>query len=172
MQAAPKRVDWRQVKRNRFEAPVFQRFDERFLYHIHHYALLIQRYDIDCHPFGDKAAYAVWMLNRFRRGSMLVAGETMLVLECTPAAYINYAVNEAEKGSTIKIQHVSSVGRFGRMWLSGSESEINTARQAAVFAIKAGRIFSSGCVHGGGGNVPSGKSVGIPTYADELQRTM
>ena len=69
--------------------------------------------------------------------SMLVPGETMLVLECAPAAYINFASNEAEKGATIKILHVSSVGRFGRMWLSGTESEINTARQAAVSAIEA-----------------------------------
>jgi hypothetical protein len=81
--------------------------------------------------------YQAQLLNRFRRGSMLVPGETMLVLECAPAAYINYACNEAEKGASIKILHVSSVGRFGRMWLSGSESEILTARDAAVSAIEA-----------------------------------
>jgi hypothetical protein len=80
--------------------------------------------------------YQAQLLNRFRRGSMLVPGETMLVLECAPAAYINYAVNEAEKGASIKILHVSSVGRFGRMWLSGSEAEILTARNAAVKALE------------------------------------
>ncbi len=80
--------------------------------------------------------YQAQLLNRFRRGSMLVPGETMLVLECAPAAYINYACNEAEKGANIKILHVSSVGRFGRMWLSGSEAEILTARNAAVTAIE------------------------------------
>ncbi len=79
--------------------------------------------------------YQAQLLNRFRRGSMLVPGETMLVLECFPAAYINFAVNEAEKGATIKLIHVSSVGRFGRMWLSGSEAEILQARNAAVKAI-------------------------------------
>jgi hypothetical protein len=81
--------------------------------------------------------YQAQLLNRFRRGSMLVPGETMLVLEVAPAAYINYATNEAEKGANIKILHVSSVGRFGRMWLSGSEAEILTARNAAVAAIDA-----------------------------------
>ena len=80
--------------------------------------------------------YQAQLLNRFRRGSMLVPGETMLVLECAPAAYINYACNEAEKGANIKILHVSSVGRFGRMWLSGSEAEILTARDAAVKALE------------------------------------
>jgi len=79
--------------------------------------------------------YQAQLLNRFRRGSMLVPSETMLVLECAPAAYINYACNEAEKGSSIKILHVSSVGRFGRMWLSGSEAEILQARNAAVQAL-------------------------------------
>lgn len=80
--------------------------------------------------------YQAQLLNRFRRGSMLVPGETLLVLECAPAAYINYACNEAEKGASIKIIHVSSVGRFGRMWLSGSEAEILQARNAAVKALE------------------------------------
>jgi len=81
-------------------------------------------------------SYQAQLLNRFRRGSMLVPGETMLVLECAPAAYINYACNEAEKRANIKIVHVSSVGRFGRMWLSGTESEIVTARDAAIKALE------------------------------------
>ncbi len=86
--------------------------------------------------------YQAQLLNRFRRGSMLVPGETMLILECAPAAYINFACNEAEKGASIKVLHVSSVGRFGRMWLSGSESEIISARNAAVQALESveGRV--------------------------------
>lgn len=80
--------------------------------------------------------YQAQLINRFRRGSMLVPSETMLVLECAPAAYINYACNEAEKKATIKINHISSVGRFGRMWLSGSEAEIITARDAAIQALE------------------------------------
>jgi len=79
--------------------------------------------------------YQAQLLNRFRRGSMLVPGETMLVLEVAPAAYINLACNEAEKKASIKVVHVSSVGRFGRMWLSGSESEIITANEAATQAM-------------------------------------
>ena len=80
--------------------------------------------------------YQSQLLNRFRKGSMLVPGETMLVLECAPAAYINYACNQAEKKASIKIIHVSSVGRFGRMWLSGSESEIVSAKNAAIQALE------------------------------------
>ena len=81
--------------------------------------------------------YQAQLLNRFRRGSMLVPGETMLVVEVAPAAYITYACNEAEKKANIKIVHVSSVGRFGRMWLGGTESEMVTARDAAVRALDA-----------------------------------
>jgi hypothetical protein len=81
-------------------------------------------------------SYQAQLLNRFRRGSMLVPGETMLVLECAPAAYINYACNEAEKRASIKIVHVSSVGRYGRMWLSGSEAEIINAKNAAIQALE------------------------------------
>ncbi len=80
--------------------------------------------------------YQAQLLNRFRRGSMLVPGETLLVLECAPAAYINYACNEAEKKANIKLIHVTSVGRFGRMWLSGSEAEIVTARNAAIQSLE------------------------------------
>ena len=80
--------------------------------------------------------YQAQLLNRFRRGSMLVPGETLLVLEVAPAAYINFACNEAEKRATIKIIHITSVGRFGRMWLSGSESEMKTALDAATQALE------------------------------------
>ncbi len=80
--------------------------------------------------------YQAQLINRFRRGSMLVPHETMLVFECAPAAYINFACNEAEKKASIHIIHVSSIGRFGRMWLAGSESEILSARDAAVQALE------------------------------------
>lgn len=80
--------------------------------------------------------YQVQLLNRFRRGAMLVAGETLFILECQPAAYINLAANEAEKYATIKIIHVSSVGRFGRMWLSGPEAEILAAKRAAIDSLE------------------------------------
>ena len=80
--------------------------------------------------------YQAQLLNRWRRGTMLVPGQTLLVVECAPAAYINYACNEAEKASNINVVHVASVGRFGRMWLSGTESEAITARDAAIRALE------------------------------------
>jgi len=80
--------------------------------------------------------YQAQLLNRWRRGSMLVAAETLFVLEVAPAAYIMLAANEAEKKANVKIIHIASVGRFGRMWMSGTEAEMVTARDAAIQAIE------------------------------------
>ena len=80
--------------------------------------------------------YQSQLLNRFTRGMMLVAGQTMLVLECTPAAYINYSANEAEKAAAVNLMHISSVGVFGRLWMAGTEADILAARSAAISALE------------------------------------
>jgi len=80
--------------------------------------------------------YQAQLLNRWRRGSMLVAGETLFVLEVAPAAYIMLAANEAEKKAQVKVIHIASVGRFGRMWMSGTEADMVTARDAAIQAME------------------------------------
>ena len=79
--------------------------------------------------------YQAQLLNRFNRGTMIVAGQTMLVLEVAPAAYITLAANEAEKAAPVWLNHFSSVGVYGRLWMSGSESDILAARDAAITAI-------------------------------------
>lgn len=80
--------------------------------------------------------YQAQLLNRLNRGTMLVAGETLLVLEVEPAAYITLAANEAEKAAPVSLNHFSSVGVFGRLWMSGSESSVRAARDAAIAAIE------------------------------------
>lgn len=80
--------------------------------------------------------YQAQLVNRDNRlGSILVPGESMFILEVEPAAYISIAVNEAEKNSNIKVITFDPVGRFGRMYISGTESEIKSARDAAILAI-------------------------------------
>ncbi|MCL3859789.1 hypothetical protein [Actinotalea sp. K2] len=81
--------------------------------------------------------YQAQLLNRFSRGTMLVAGQTMLVIEVAPAAYINLAANEAEKAAPVNLMHVTSVGRFGRLWMAGREADILAARDAAVASVEA-----------------------------------
>jgi len=80
--------------------------------------------------------YQSQLLNRMRRGTMFEPGETMFVMECAPAVYISLAANEAEKAANIKIVHVRTVGRYGRLWLSGTEADIKNAQGAAVVALE------------------------------------
>jgi ethanolamine utilization microcompartment shell protein EutL len=80
--------------------------------------------------------YQAQLLNRSRRGSMMVAGDSLLVVECQPAAYANLAANEAEKAADVTLVNVASVGRYGRLWLSGRESDVTVAQAAAVGALE------------------------------------
>ncbi|WP_146346282.1 BMC domain-containing protein [Phaeobacter marinintestinus] len=77
------------------------------------------------------------LLNKWRKGALLVPGQTLGILECAPAAYIAHATNEAEKSANIDIVEVRAVGRYGRMFISGGEDDVKTAIQAASAAIEA-----------------------------------
>ena len=76
------------------------------------------------------------VINRNREGSMIIPGESLLILETVPAAYIVFAANEAEKAATVKLVHVQPYGAFGRLMMSGVESHIDSAMQAATRAIE------------------------------------
>ena len=79
--------------------------------------------------------YQAQLLNKFRKGALLIPGQSLLVIELAPAAYAGLAANEAEKAANIDVVEIRAVGRFGRVFLSGSESEVLTARDAAVGAL-------------------------------------
>jgi len=81
--------------------------------------------------------YQAQLLNKWRKGSMLLPGQSLLVLEVAPAAYISIAANEAEKAALITVIELRAVGRFGRMFLAGTESNVQAARDAAVAALEA-----------------------------------
>ena len=76
--------------------------------------------------------YQAQLLNKFRKGALLIPGESLFVLELSPAAYAGLAANEAEKAADIKVVEIRAVGRFGRVFLSGSESDVASAREAAI----------------------------------------
>jgi len=76
--------------------------------------------------------YQSMLVNRNRRGNMLLGGETLYILEVHPAAYAVLAANEAEKAAPINLIHVQPYGAFGRLQLGGTESDI----REAVSAIK------------------------------------
>lgn len=76
-----------------------------------------------------------FLINRNKGGSMVLAGETLYVLETEPAAYAILAANEAEKTANIKIVDYRMIGATGRLYLSGTESEIKAAAGAAEQAL-------------------------------------
>jgi hypothetical protein len=88
----------------------------------------------------------VQLINRTRQGMMLVAGESLYILEVEPAGYAAFIANEAEKAARINVIDVRMTGAFGRVYLGGEQRDIDVAQGAAVLAIASitGREASSG----------------------------
>jgi hypothetical protein len=85
------------------------------------------------------------LINRMRRGQMLLAGQTLYVLEVQPAGYAPLAANAAEKAAQINILEVQPFGSFGRVYLGGEEQDILAGSAAALAILDAisGRSFDS-----------------------------
>ena len=68
--------------------------------------------------------HQVQLINRMRHGHMIIAGQTLFVMEVQPAAYAALAANEAEKRANLNILEVTAYGSFGRVYLGGEEKDI------------------------------------------------
>ncbi len=79
--------------------------------------------------------HQVQLINRMRHGHMILAGQTLYVMEVTPAAYAALAANEAEKKADLNILEVRAFGSFGRVYLGGDEKDIMAGYQAAIDAV-------------------------------------
>ena len=79
--------------------------------------------------------YHAMIVDKIRFGSMISPGESLLVMETQPAAYVAFAANEAEKAANVTLVDVTPYGAFGRLYLAGDEAEIDSAAQAAEAAI-------------------------------------
>ena len=90
-------------------------------------------------------AHQTQLINRNRNGMMLIADQTLYVMEVEPAAYAVLAANEAEKAANINIVEVRPFGSFGRVYLGGEERDIMAGYTAAVQAIEdiSGRTVES-----------------------------
>ncbi|NQU65429.1 MAG: BMC domain-containing protein [SAR324 cluster bacterium] len=75
--------------------------------------------------------YMSQLVNRFRNSAMMIEDDTLYILECLPAGYAGYAANEAEKAADIKLIHATVFGASGKVYLAGSTSEIQAAKEAA-----------------------------------------
>jgi len=81
-------------------------------------------------------AHQTQLINRNRNGMMLIADQTLYIMEVEPAAYAVLAANEAEKAALINIVEVRPFGSFGRVYLGGEERDIMAGHAAAVQAIE------------------------------------
>lgn len=76
------------------------------------------------------------LINRTRKGNMLLGGQTLFILEVQPAGYAMIAANEAEKATHLSLVDIQPIGAFGRLYLAGTDSQIQEAQKAAINAIE------------------------------------
>jgi ethanolamine utilization microcompartment shell protein EutL len=76
-----------------------------------------------------------FLINRNKIGSMVLAGESLYVLEVQPASYAILATNEAEKAADIKVVDFRMIGATGRVYLAGTEADVRQAADAAQDAL-------------------------------------
>ncbi len=69
------------------------------------------------------------------KGNMVLAGESVLILESTPAAYLAIACNQALKAAEVKLINIKPFGASGRLIMSGPESEIDSSAEAALLVL-------------------------------------
>ena len=70
------------------------------------------------------------IVNRNREASMLLPGQTLLVVEMTPALFAAVAANAAERVAPgLTLVTVSMIGAAGRVYLAGETPDIVRARE-------------------------------------------
>jgi hypothetical protein len=77
------------------------------------------------------------IIDKIRFGAMIEPGLSLFIMECVPAAYITLAANEAEKAADVRLVDFTPYGAFGRLYLAGTEAEIDAAAAAATGALEA-----------------------------------
>ncbi len=79
------------------------------------------------------------------KGNMVLAGDSILIMEATPAAYLSIAANEALKAADVRLNMVQVAGASGRLIMSGKETMIDYAAEAAEAALnKLNDMLASG----------------------------
>ena len=80
--------------------------------------------------------YQAQIINKNSAGMMILPGQSLWILETDPAGYIVLAANEAEKAANVFLVNIQPYGAFGRLYLSGSEAEVDAAAEAARGALR------------------------------------
>ena len=79
--------------------------------------------------------YQAQLINRNSQGMMLLPGQSLFILETDPAGYVVFAANEAEKAANVFLVNIRPYGRYGRLYMAGTEAEIDAAAEAATAAL-------------------------------------
>lgn len=73
----------------------------------------------------DLADQHAVIINRNRQASMVLPGETLLIVEMVPALYAAIAANEAEKVAPgLTLVDVQMIGAAGRLYMAGSSADV------------------------------------------------
>lgn len=80
--------------------------------------------------------YQAVIINRNSKGMLILGGDDVYLLEVTPAAYSSIAANEAEKHCNIRLVDIRFFGAAGRIYMAGTEAEIQAAAKIVVETLK------------------------------------
>jgi ethanolamine utilization microcompartment shell protein EutL len=69
-------------------------------------------------------------------GNMVLAGDSILIMEAQPAAYLSIACNEALKAADIRLVDIRVFGATGRLIMAGTEAQIDYGSEAATAALE------------------------------------
>jgi hypothetical protein len=77
------------------------------------------------------------ILNRNREASMILPGESLLLVEMMPALFAAYAANEAEATApNATLVDCQMIGASGRLFMAGRESELRAAKEHITRVLK------------------------------------
>jgi hypothetical protein len=83
------------------------------------------------------------LFNKVRRGAWTLPGDTLYVLEVTPAAWVYLLGNELEKAADVELVRCAGTGVYGRLLVAGTEAAAEAAESRAMAVIASVRERAS-----------------------------
>jgi hypothetical protein len=90
------------------------------------------------------------LFNKVRRGAWTLPGDTLSVIEVTPAAYVYLLANEVEKATQCELVRVAGTGLYGRMIVAGDDAQAAEAERVVRDTISTVQATATDDRSGGG----------------------
>ena len=90
------------------------------------------------------------LFNKVRRGAWTLPGDTLTVIEVTPAAWVYLLANEIEKATECELVRVAGTGLYGRLIVAGDETAAAEAERVGRSVIESTRAAATVVRSGGG----------------------